>query len=318
MRDNRPQEAKGLNVVQSVVQVGMKCGWQKFDSLNDNGIDGIIIDRKLSVDTGDIYYTQIKCGDGYLSTTLKRPKTIGINLGDNYIKTHRQRWNKLQGPTILVYVDFKTGKSWWTNLKSELSYTNENRNIILIDKKNSFGKHSIGDLRKLRNHVDLDRDLDVIKISKNELIIGSLKDSLKKTARSFYNKWSDSPKKEKRNPKLGYIMVSRVGWRHITRRGRGMENIIQSWQLLGVAKEIIQTNDKPYQIRKPDIIRTDDTQMIHDYLSLRNRVVFPNRQESVIQVVLERKQEIDFHSGNITSRIWFYSVHEPRKGKKIL
>ncbi|MCH8961835.1 MAG: DUF4365 domain-containing protein, partial [Bacteroidetes bacterium] len=250
--DTRPQQARGIAEVSDIVQARMRCGWQDIDQVNDNGIDGIIIDRVDGNDTGSLYYVQVKCGNSYINSSNRRPAHLGIKLGREYIETHRPRWNALQGPAVLVYVDFHTRKAWWTDLKAASSYCPEqNRGIILIPKHQRFGVHSIGHLRKLRGYFDIDRNLDVIHLQQKDLLTNSLSKSLKVCARDFYKEWSSSPIQERNNPMLGEISVSRVGWRHITRRGRGADNIIQSWLLLGAAKRIILSNDKPYQIRRP-------------------------------------------------------------------
>ncbi|WP_425421764.1 DUF4365 domain-containing protein [Phaeodactylibacter xiamenensis] len=316
--DTRPQNARGIAEVNDIVQARMKMGWQEISQINDNGIDGIIIDRKKGIDTGTNYYVQVKCGDSYYYETFNRPKHFGVKVGEEYILSHRERWNKIQGPVILVYVDFETRKSWWTNLKSKNSYCPElNKQIILVPKNQRFGEHSVGALRKLRGYYDLDRKLDVIKLEKSDLIVNSISKSIKQSAKEYYRHWALMPEVERTNPALGEINISRVGWRHITERGRGLDNMLQSWQLLGVAKKIIQCNEKPFQIRKPDLSKVGDLRVLHDYLSLRSRVIFPNRQESVVQVIIKRLRRINEYSGSFDYTNWFYSVHEPRKGKKM-
>jgi hypothetical protein len=315
--DTRPQEARGLAVVQDIVQAGMQCGWQEFDHINDNGIDGLIIDRSNGVDTGTAYHVQVKCGEGYLQQTKKRPDQIEVKLGANHIETHLPRWRRLQGPVILVYVDFHSRKAWWTSLKDEASYCpEENRGIVLIDKQNRFGDHSIGHLRKLRGFYDLDRRLDVITLTKQDLVLGPFSKNVKSLARARYRQWASMSAEHRTNSRLGEILVSRVGWRHITRRGRGAENILQSWSLLGAAQRIILENEKPYQLRMPDLVQFQGVQRKHDYVSLRSRCIFPNRQETVVQVVVKRLETLNLESGAAETRSWFYSVHEPRKGKR--
>ena len=76
MRDTRPQNARGIATVTDIVQGSMRIGWQEISQINDNGIDGIIIDRKRGIDTGDFFYVQVKCGNGYRIETEKRKKNI--------------------------------------------------------------------------------------------------------------------------------------------------------------------------------------------------------------------------------------------------
>ena len=148
MTDTRLQEARGLNVVADTVQIGMACGWQPVDQINDNGIDGLIFDRIRGVDTGTIYHVQVKCGNDWARQVQQRPKALTLRLGERYIERHRPRWNAVQGPVILVYVDFLSKKAWWCNLKSESAYCpSENRGAVLLPRSQRFGAHSIGHLR---------------------------------------------------------------------------------------------------------------------------------------------------------------------------
>ncbi len=321
MSDTRPQNARGISTVIDVVQGDMKIGWQEISQINDNGIDGIIIDRKKGVDTGDFYYVQVKCGNGYLIETKKRKnKFIEINLGHEYIKKHRKRWNLISHPVILIYVEDKKKdrKSWWVDLKNESTYCEDNKNIILLDRTKRFGEHSIGEIRKLRTFNEIDKDLPIIYLKKDDLIVDSITKPLKYEAKKAYKKWKSLSKSKQEHPRLGEIIVSRVGWRHITRKGRGAANIFQSFTLIGAAKKIIQSDIKAYQIRQPDVTVDEvrNITIIHDYLSLRCKVGFPNRHEAVVQVVLKRLRTIDMNDSETTTKLWFYSVYEPRRHKK--
>jgi hypothetical protein len=113
---------------------------------------------------------------------------------------------------------------------------------------------------------------------------------------------------------LGRVIVSRVGWRHLTRRGRGLGNITQSLMLLGAAERIIRENTSAHQLNRPTVSKAGNETKIREFLSLRSRVVFPTRQEGVVQVILIRQQVVS-SVGAVTSQTWFYSVHEPRRAK---
>jgi len=99
IRDTRPQDATGMNRVGTIVQGRGEHGWQPFDHINDNGVDGIIIKRKKGIDTGEIIYVQVKCGSGggYYKATKTRPMHFGVNVGEEYISSHRPRWNFCTG-----------------------------------------------------------------------------------------------------------------------------------------------------------------------------------------------------------------------------
>ncbi len=312
-RDTRPAASRGITTVADIVQSEMKCGWQATDPLNDDAVDGLILDRRRGSDTGTIIFAQVKCGDGYYTETDKRPGFFGINVGSGYIETHKPRWNALSGPVIIIYVDFGTKKAWWANLKSTESFTEENKSIILISKSQRFGPHSIGHLRALRGYVDRDRKLHKITLETNHLITPRFSQTLKSAARKFYTDWSQDSQRQT-NPALGRITISRVGWRHLTRRGRGHANVVQSLGLLGAAEKIVRENPNAHQLNRPTIVTSNQEKRIHEFLSLRSRVVFPNRQEAVVQVILLRQQTVSA-AGDVKSEIWFYSIHEPRRAK---
>jgi hypothetical protein len=138
IRDTRPQDATGMSEASKIVQGKGKHGWQPYSSINDNGVDGMIIFRKRGVETGEIMFAQVKCGTGtgYFKKTNKRPAHFGVHVGEEYIAKHRLKWGRLPAPIILIYVDFHTCKAWWTDLRNESSFTAENKSIILVPKFN--------------------------------------------------------------------------------------------------------------------------------------------------------------------------------------
>jgi hypothetical protein len=319
IRDTRPQDATGMNRVGTIVQGRGGHGWQPYDHINDNGVDGIIIKRKAGIDTGEIIFTQVKCGNGggYFKKTKNRPRYFGVNVGEDYIKSHRPRWNKLFGPAILIYVDFKTEKAWWADLKEDSSYTSENKSIILVPKQQRFGEHSFGNFKNLKGALHFDPELTKIELGIEDVSYYDFtKTPIKKAAKTFYKKWSLS--NDRTNPVLGQIIVSREGWRHISRKGRKPERIIQSWNLLGAAKRIIQKVDKIYQLRQYKSMRDKlGNYIITDYISLRAHVFFPQRHNSIIQVILIRKRKFSFGDTLLESKIRFLSVYEPMNGNKL-
>lgn len=307
----------GTLVVHDIVNSYWKSDWQKVDQENDDAIDGIIHIRKNGELTGEVIYAQVKSGDGYKLITQNRPNHIGINVGNGYLESHRPRWNSLRGAVILIFVD-NNKEAYWTNLKDNNSYTADNNSIILIPNKQRFGAHSKGHFRKIGDFFPQDRQLLTVRLERSELSYLKIDKPLKETARNFYKDWSNLVTAERTNPGLGVITVNRIGWRHISRSERGFDKIFQSWQLLSAAKKIIQTVDKAYQITKQETTSEDETEYIlKDFISLRAKVIFPNRHESVVQVILRRKKIVNRVTNTIEQKVWFYSVYEPRRGIRI-
>ena len=209
-------------------------------------------------------------------------------------------------------------KAYWTNLKDDNSFSKENTSIILIPNNQRFGAHSKGHFRNIGDFFPQDRQLTTIILKPSELSYLKINKPLRDTARGFYKEWGQMPIKERINPGLGPVIINRCGWRHISRLERGFDKIFQSWQLLSAAKRIIQTVDKAYQIRKQESTNEDKTEYIlKDFISLRAKIVFPNRQESVVQVILKRKKIVNKLTNSIEQKVWFYSVYEPRRGVRI-
>lgn len=317
LRDTRPQDATGMNEAGIIVQGKAGHGWQPFSAINDNGVDSMIIYRKEGIDTGEIMFAQVKCGtgNGYMKITKNRPSHFGVQVGEDYIKSHRPKWNKLPGPIILIYVDFYSRKAWWTDLRDDTSYTTSNKSIILVPKSQRFGKHSFGEFKQLKGRLFISKEIPEIEMSNNHFEYLKLNKSVKDSAQEFYKKWCVSPISERTHPELGEIIVSRTGWRHITRSDRKQNRMVNSLSLLSVAKEIILSTEKCYQIRNLETRIVNSQLVVTDYLAIKCNVKFPFRQKGLIQVILKRKRKLDSNKNTIGSRIWFYSVYEPLSKK---
>lgn len=314
IRDTRPQDATGMAEATIIVQGKAKNGFQPYSAINDNGVDAMIIMRKDSIDTGEILFTQIKCGtgNGYFKKTKKRPAHFGVNVGEQYIMDHRPKWNNLPSPIILIYVDYHTRKAWWTDLRDENSYTLENKSIILVPKNQRFGKHSFGEFKKLKGNSFISKEIPSTEMTEEDFEHLKFNQNNKESAKEFYTNWSLSAESERTHAELGEIIISRVGWRHLTSNDRKQSRIINSLSLLSVAKKMVLTTNKCYQISKPiDKILNDGSLLISDYLVIKSVVKFPFRQSSLIHVILKRKRLLNSENDVIKRKIWLYSVYEP-------
>jgi hypothetical protein len=320
IRDTRPQDATGMAESEIITQGKAKHGWQPFSHINDNGVDSMIIYRKDGIDTGEVMFAQVKCGtgSGYFKETKKRPKHFGVQVGQEYIENHRAKWKRLPGPIILIYVDYHTRKAWWTDLNDEKSYSNDNKSIILVPKHQRFGRHSFGEFKNLKGRVFISKEIEPLKVSKNEFLYLEFDKSIKESAKNFYKNWANSELNSRMHPELGEIIISRTGWRHLTRSDRKLNRIINSLSLLGVAKKIINETPKCYQIKQLESKKLEDgSLLITDYLALKRNVIFPFRQGGVVQVILKRKRKFNPEEDQIDSKVWFYSIYEPLAQKKI-
>jgi len=327
MANNRTKERIGINAVSRIVETDWESGWQEYASQNDDAVDGIILMRKGSKrqsDTGGVVFVQVKCGgNGYRNDQVQYPEHLCIHLGKEYLNKHMERWKRVPGPMVLIFVDDMIRKTlppaWWVNLRNDcISPTNSG--VILIPKKQRFGHHAKGVFHAMCGPGPADRRLGTIKLTKDQQIPVRLgkNESLRNDAWEFYKEWRDDHQ-SCAHPELGFIAVNRVGWKHITRIGRSQERIIQSWLLLGAAREMIRQGTSSLYLghAKIDNLPSGATRII-DYLGIRSNIIFPHRHQSVVQVVLKRQRILDTDYGKREKqKIWFYSVFEPRRGMQV-
>lgn len=329
-------EKNGLLAVERYVVSDWFSDWQAFDQQNDDGIDGLILLRRKVLNpervknncvdeykrqaTGVLIHVQVKAGPGYLHIAKSRPGLIGLKLGAKYIDEHRPRWNALLDPVILVYVDTtkkrKNLRAWWVDLKDDRSYTSDNRHIIVIPKRQTFGPEAKGHVRRLAGTVTEDARLPLIALRRSDANIFPLSKTVKNAAREFYRDWSKATCASRTNPRLGEVAVSRVGWRHLTRRGRRTERIVQSLMLLPVAQRATAEATSLSMLGRLLVdTKPDGSTEVRDYVGLRVRVRFPQRHESVVQVVYRRFRRLDAKRKQVEQRVWFFSVYEVRRAR---
>ena len=302
-----------------------ESGWQEYAAQNDDAIDGVVLLRrgtKRPTDTGGIVFVQVKCGgNGYRQDQIQHPNHICIAVGKDYINQHQPRWQRAPGPVVLVFVDDTIDKqnppAWWVNLREESAYSRTNAGIILVPKAQRFAHHTKGDFHRLCGANTHDRRLETFELARGETVLPKLgrNESLRNDAWNFYKAWRDDESAHT-NQLLGKILINRVGWKHITRRGRLPERIVQSWLLLGAAKKIVSQSTNVFNLGHAKATSlVDGNSIIEDYLGMRAPVVFPYRHQSVIQVILKRNRLISPNdSKNEREKIWFYSVYELRRG----
>ncbi|AWP32154.1 hypothetical protein B9D02_05985 [Pantoea vagans] len=330
--------ALGVNYVEKVL---LKWGWgyQKIDQENDDGFDGIIYVRAKKVDpkkpddkrkqswegTGGLIHVQIKTGEGYVSS--KNKQEIRLNL-DN-LPAKRVLWKKSVLPCILIFVyeDEKGNEySYWADVKSDETYVSPTSSLIKVPLKNRFfvSPECKGPLRKLARISQGYGPKPVIDLSIYDSLNGILEPklpgglnlTLKSKAAQFYKNWK---RNGAWNPYFGLVLINRTGWSHITRKDRPMGRIESSFALLPYASRII--NDistwrmlTPVRIYKN---RQDKHITYVDFIGLTAKVVMRNRGATEVMVVLKRETKFKDRDSNLEpeTRLWFYTVYEPGRGK---
>ncbi|MBI0476353.1 DUF4365 domain-containing protein [Sphingomonas sp. MA1305] len=313
------QGAAGRDLVTRQVRAFLKSDWQNIDAENDNGIDGVIFLRHRNAFLGRLLFVQVKSGPSFMKDYKQKrfDGLIGVDIGEEYIASHRPRWDAMPGPVILIYVEdpYKLVPAiYWQDLKRDASYSQSNKGVVLVPRSQTFGSEAKGALRRLTGSMPDDAPLKRIDMRNvKRLVDFSVRD--RSTARSFYKEWSKSI--ERQHPELGEIEITNAGWRHLTRRSRNLENVRNSFLLLEAARQMVIQGAGWRQLGSAKTRDRKQTTDVVDALSLRAIVVFKSRAPATVQVILRRVRNICKLTGHASSRLYFYSVHELRRGNAI-
>lgn len=314
--NTRRTGAAGVSLVKTQVQARLKSDWQDFDAENDDAVDGAVFLRHREKFFGRLLFAQVKSGPSYKIDYQGADKDfIGVQIGADYIKSHRSRWDALPGPVILIYVDnpeAASPKIYWQDLKKDASYSTTNKAVVLVPRRQTFGSEAKGALRRLTGSVPDQLPLTRIDLSQTKSSLATPRFD-QRAARAFYRGWSRSS--DRTHPELGAIEVSNLGWRHMTRKGRRPENTLNGLLLLEAAREMVIQGAGWRQLGNAQMRQRTRTIDIADMLALRAEVIFRQRAPGVVQVILRRTRSIEAATGLVVSRqIRFLSVHELRRG----
>ncbi|MDB5117702.1 MAG: hypothetical protein JWQ79_3194 [Mucilaginibacter sp.] len=306
-------------------------GW-KLTSFPEKmqALDGIIhVCKSRGQLTGDQINVQIKTGKSYLAKT-ERDSNLLINLHDpRAFKKWKKIWLNVPGVMLFLFADYendygKPPKIYWADLKEKLSYAPNNSPKIFIPKDqvlDSSFLNGLGSLTGYKATYSYSSNLPEITIlvHSQKTVSLSRSESLKETAMNFYKSWRSAVLNDRVSPVFGEVLVNRVGWKNISRNSRKKDRIAQSWQLLGVAKEIIKTVKKATLIRKQYKFRYDqatNSVTFKKYYYLRAKVRFDHRSESVVYVILRQiTTESSYNRTILDDKVWFYNVYEGGRGK---
>ncbi|MEG6137987.1 DUF4365 domain-containing protein [Enterobacter kobei] len=317
-------------------------GWA-FESIsqeNDDGFDGLVYIRSKKtapkdpenrskhswVFTGGMIHVQVKTGESYISSRNKNEIKLKIQNLDEKLKI----WKSSPIPCILIYVGLDSNDipihSYWTDLKSADTYPEGTTSIINVPLKNRIGRspECKGPLWRLARGSINSYIKPLLDLTQNDSLDGILPLTLKGPlstptkikAIDFFQKWK---KIGAINPYFGPVLINRTGWSHITRKGRPLGRIESSFNLLPIAARIINdistwrmlTPMRRYENRKDGYIS------ITDFIGLTAKVIVRVRQSTEVMVILKRETKFKADEGesNAITRVWFYTVYEPGRGK---
>ena len=186
-------------------------------------------------------------------------------------------------------------------------------NLSISKKEELFKELEI----KYKQYNKYGNNLPVIDMPKSSFNYCTKYVAINRAAREFFKDWS---KRLNISPELGTVEINRVGWQHMTRKGRTKARIFQSMLLLSVAEKIINEVKHCRQIGKKFKVRyysDTDSIKVKQYFYLRAKVRFPHRGQAIIYVVLRKiTEKFNDPSKPVKERVWFYSVYEGERGVK--
>lgn len=286
----------GVNVVERIVIDDLLWRWQSLDQQNDDGLDGLImVENGKGELTGQIIFAQVKCW------SKRRPKSgkLKLNVNPKKLEVRARRWRRVAGASIIVWVDPKNKEAFWADLQNPENILEKS---VLISLKDRFSEKSANRLRQLAGTQGDDNLLPLIRATYSELQHIHPTRPLKVCSKEFFKNIGFVNSCDQR---IGSVHFSRVGWKHITRPERPVSRVVQSLQLLRIAKRMVEEVPEAQLLR-----RIGSANNPAEIYSLTARVTFPHRDAAVIRVIVLRQL---VSPTNLTPKSWFYSVYERRR-----
>ncbi|MBB5546993.1 DUF4365 domain-containing protein [Paraburkholderia fungorum] len=300
----------GINVVERVVLQEWRGRWQQLESQHDDGVDGLIFLESGGVPTGQIVFVQVKC-------TSKNPGVGGktsVPIAAEKLKMNFERWRRVVGAAIMVHVHAKTLVATWVDLRAPGVLTKAQAVVPSEQLFNASARKKVAALcgtlyRDMLMRRLVAKATDFSYLTERVSVAGKKSPQelhVQRAARQYYTgELALGVGLAKGGP---LVQFSRDGWRHITRPQRKRLVVLQSFQLLGVAKRIISsTEEKDLKEIRP--AKGDPVEYVYAIAV----VSFSFRQTGVVKVILRR------HAGNGgLAKYSFHTVYEPRRRKDIL
>ncbi len=261
----------GANYIRTVVETGWRAILQDFQGTNDRGLDGVILDTHNGAMTSYQFNVQIK-------TSSFNSKYPGETFPAPVSEKHLLLWRESNVPVVLICVDIgPPTQAYWTLIRPDSESSS-----IRINKKNEFGP---------TDRDNIISEIQGIYSTKISPAVGKilpipLNHSIRKFAKEYY--YQNLLGKPQKHLVFGPIEFSWKGWRHITRRGRSMQNIANSFMLLPSIRHVLDQNIFPTKWRPLKPINHGNLIQHRTLLVFYRVVTFNNRAPAWIKVVIER------------------------------
>lgn len=330
--DTNRQGQEGVAWVAWIVEGIWGCGIEVISASNDDGVDAIILLKRrsglkrYSGPTGDLLFVQIKTG--YVS---KMPtKDYSITFKADELARWRPKWASYPGPALMINVIPRrlTGGdpvAYWADLKQP---PGAQPNKIEFKFNNHFDKSAKSSFYNLCWRWAEFRRLPVIYLDQSAkafpgepLMYYMGANPLRVEARNYFKAWKGACKANPAMQASLHALITWRGWNHITRKERPVRTKQQSLQLLPAAARILLISNgvKPVIVQSMKPMPTgphfNGQTLMRGYEALTARVIFNERQEAVVRVVLERT--ITLQNGiQVSESMVFYSVYEVARRRK--
>lgn len=289
----------GVNIVERIVLQEWGGRWQSIDSVNDDGVDGLVFLESRGVPTGQIVFVQVKCtkktpkGNGDIAVPIERQKLL-MNI---------DRWRRVVGAAILVHVNSSTLEATWVNLRNKNAIGNTQ---VFVPATSLFNKLAKKTIAQLCGTIHRDFLMRKVKVSSLDFPYLNDKRHIQSAAHDFYR---DLGLSKIHLGKSGAVVnFTKEGWKHITRQSRARSVQLQSFQLLGTIRKILESacdsDVKEIRPKKDSIV---------EQVYLIAAVSFTFRQTAVVKLVLWKRTD-----PIIGVNYSFHTIYEPRRRRDII
>jgi hypothetical protein len=315
--DTNRQGQEGVAWVRWIVEGLWGCGLEIISANNDDGVDAIILLKRrrgisaYSGPTGDLIFAQIKTGYRNKVPT----KDYALTFDPDSMARWRSRWAAYPGPAVMINVIPKRltkgePKAFWTDLKK---FSPANPQTVQFSFEKKFDGGAKSNFYNLCWRWAEFRQLPLIQANESlDLLDG--KKSLREVARDYYKKIKEEAKGD---PGLFQAAFTWQGWDHITRTCRPTLTKQQSLQLLPIVAAMLRkkTGLESNAVTGWKNLPQDGQTKLQRYEALTTRVLFYERHEAVVRVIIQRTQLWSRDKLTYDQRV-FYSAYEVARRKK--
>ena len=315
--DTNRQGQEGVAWVRWIVEGLWGCGLEIVSANNDDGVDAIILLKRrrglgaYAGPTGDLIFAQIKTGYRHKVPTNDYVLTFDANSMARW----RSRWSAYPGPAVMINVIPKrltkgAPMAFWSDLKVFSSANPQNVQFSFDKKFDAAAKSNFYNLCWRWAEF---RQLPVVQANESLDLLGA-ENSLREVARDYYKKTKEEAKT---NPGMFQAAFTWQGWDHLTRTSRPTLTKQQSLQLLPVVTAMLRkkTGLEPKAITGWKSLPQAGQEKLQRYEALTARVIFYERHEAVVRVIIQRTQLWSRDKLTYDQSV-FYSAYEVARRKK--